>query len=104
MRSIQQFNHLARKERRRIDVEYRGYLNFRRDVENSKSQVDAKAEQLKAIAEIATVLAGKLKTVYTKCAYLHSFQLKPILISNLASFNPSLALFHTYQVLLSPAL
>ena len=60
MRSIQQTNHLARKERRRIDLEYRERLNYRRAVENSKCEVDAKAEQLKAIAEIATVLAGYL--------------------------------------------
>lgn len=62
MRSIQQTNHLARKERRRIDLEHRERLNYRHAVQNSKSEVDAKAEQLKAIAEIATVLAGKLQS------------------------------------------
>ena len=58
MSGLQQTRFLAKKERRRIDLEHRERLNSRFAIETSKKEVDGKAEQLKAIAEIATVLAG----------------------------------------------
>ncbi len=58
MKSVKRTRFLMKMERRAADIEYRKTLGTRRIVHDRQAEVDEKAEQLKAIAEISTVLAG----------------------------------------------
>lgn len=47
-----------KRQLRENDMEYRKIINERRIVDDARRKVDEKTEQLKAIAEISTIIAG----------------------------------------------